>query len=320
MTAALLTEKPPAAPRTGSWLPAFMVLALIWGSSFLFIKVGISELHPVYVTLIRCAAGTLVLLVVVLVTRDRLPRDRRLWGRLAGIAFIGNVLPFTLFGYGERYVSSIIAGIWNGTTPLMVLLVVIAFLPEERPTRQRVLGLLIGFTGVLVVLGVWRGVGGGELIGQLLCAAAAVCYGFTIPSTRRVVAGRSESGVAFAATQLLAATVELAIIAPLLAGAPPSPTSLSGDVVASVLALGALGTGLAFWLSYRVIRIAGATTASTVTYLIPIFATALGVVILGEKLHWYEPVGALIVLAGVAISQGVTFRSVRARSGGQRPS
>jgi drug/metabolite transporter (DMT)-like permease len=173
----------PAPVRPSAWLPAFIALAAIWGSSFLFIKVGIRELHPAWVTFGRVSTGALTLLVLLLVTRDRLPRGLGLWARMAVLAFIGNVIPFTLFGYGEQRVSSIVAGIWNATTPLMVLLVSLAFLPAERPTGRRVAGLGVGFVGVLTVLGVWHGIGGGELVGQLMCAAAAVCYGFAIPST-----------------------------------------------------------------------------------------------------------------------------------------
>jgi drug/metabolite transporter (DMT)-like permease len=300
-----------SAPGPATWLPAFAALAAIWGSSFLFIKVGVRELHPVYLALVRSAAGAATLVAVLLITRIRLPRDARLWGHLAIIALVGNVIPFTLFGYGEQRISSILAGIWNGTTPLMVLVVAMVVLPEERPTRARIAGLLLGFAGVLVLLGVWRGVGGAELVGQLLCAAAAAGYGLAIPYSRRVVNGRTHSGVAIATSQVLLATAQLAVLAPLLAGRPPSPASLSPDVVASALALGALGTGIAFWLYYHLIRVAGATTTSTVTYVLPVFSTLLGILVLGEDLHWYEPVGALVVLAGIAVSQGLWTRRTR---------
>lgn len=303
MTPPVLTE--PAVERDArAWLPAYGTLALLWGASFLFIKVAVDGgVAPIYLTLGRCAAGALVLIVLLLVTRDRLPSDARLWGRLALLAFVGNVIPFTLFGYGEQRISSILAGIWNGTTPLMVLLVVLLFMPSERPTRERILGLAVGFVGVLVVLGVWRGVGGGELTGQLMCFGAAACYGVAVPYTKKIMSGRSESGLALAAGQLVAATVELIVIAPLLAGAPPGGDTLTPKVIASILALGALGTGIAFALNFRIIRLAGATTSSTVTYVVPIIATIFGIAFLGENLTWYEPVGALIVLAGVALSQ-----------------
>jgi drug/metabolite transporter (DMT)-like permease len=311
VTAPVVTTARAPSPRAAAWLPAFVALAVIWGSSFLFIKVGVRELHPMYLAFVRSAAGAVTLVAVLLVTRTRLPRDARLWGHLAVIALIGNVIPFTLFGYGEQRISSILAGIWNATTPLMVLIVAMVLLPEERPTRAKIAGLAVGFAGVLVLLGVWRGVGQAELVGQLLCAAAAAGYGIAIPYSRRVVNGRTVSGVAIAASQVLLATAELALLAPLLAGRPPSPAGLSSDVIVSALALGALGTGVAFWLYYRLIRVAGATTTSTVTYVLPLFSTLLGILVLGEQLHWYEPVGALIVLAGIAVSQGLLGRRRR---------
>jgi drug/metabolite transporter (DMT)-like permease len=304
--------------RTVQWLPGFALLAAIWGSSFLFIKVGVAELHPLYLTLGRVAAGALTLLLTLLAIRDRLPRDPRLWGHLAVVAAVGNVAPFTLFGYGEQRVSSGLAGIWNAVTPLVVLPVAVLVFRTERMTVRRTAGLLTGFLGVLVVLGVWEGVGGTELTGQLMCFAAASCYGVSVPYIRRFVTGRAESGVAISAAQLLLATAQLAIISPLLAGPPPNPAGLSSGAIASVLALGALGTGLAFVINLRNIHLIGASAASTVTYVIPVFAVAIGVIGLGEHISWYQPVGALVVLLGVAISQGFRPRAPRLPS--RRPS
>ncbi|MGI5146234.1 DMT family transporter [Plantactinospora sp. CA-294935] len=294
-----------------SWLPGFFALGAIWGSSFLFIKVGIREMHPVYVTLGRVGAGAVTLLIVLAVLRDRLPRDPMLWLHTALYSAIGVALPFTLFGYGEQRVSSMLAGIWNATTPLVVLPLAVLVFRTERMTVRRGVGLGLGFVGVLVVLGVWQGLGGAHFTGQLLCFAAAACYGVAIPYQKRFVAGRTESGLSLSAAQLLMATAQLTIAAPLIAGAPPAPTSLSGEVIASVLALGALGTGLAFVINLRNIRVAGASTASTVTYVIPVFAVLIGVLALGEHLAWYQPVGAAIVLAGVAVSQGLFSRRRR---------
>jgi drug/metabolite transporter (DMT)-like permease len=220
------------------------------------------------------------------------------------IAAAGVALPFTLFGYGEQRVPSMLAGIWNATTPLVVLPLAVLVFRTERMTARRAVGMVLGFLGVLVVLGVWQGVGGVQFIGQLMCFGAAACYGVAIPYQKRFVAGRSESGVALSAAQLLMATVQLAIVAPLTVGPPPAPASLSVEVIASVLALGALGTGIAFVINMNNIRLAGASTASMVTYLIPIFAVLIGVLVLDEQLAWYQPAGALVVLAGVAVSQG----------------
>jgi drug/metabolite transporter (DMT)-like permease len=298
----------PAAPdKTGlrTWLPGFFGLAAIWGSSFLFIKVGVEELHPLYLALYRVAAGAATLVAVLAVTRVRLPRDARLWGHLSVIATVGVALPFALFGYGEQRIPSVLAGIWNATTPLIVLPIAVFAFRTERMTGRKAIGMALGFLGVLVVLGVWRGVGGSELTGQLMCVAAAACYGVAIPYAKRFVSDTGVPGLTLAAGQLVVATAVLAVVAPLVAGAPPSPAALSGEAVASVLTLGAVGTGIAFVINFRNIRLAGASTASMVTYLIPIFAIAIGVVALGEGLSWYQPVGALIVLLGVATSQGL---------------
>ena len=273
----------------------------------MFIKVGVSELHPLYVTLLRAAFGTATLLVILLITRTRLPRGLRVWGHLALVGAINIAVPFTLFGYGEQHISSVLAGLWNATTPLLALPMAVYIFHTERLTVRRTTGVVLGFCGVLVILGVWQGsVGGAELAGQLMCFGAAACYGFAVPYARRFLAGRPESGPSLATGQLIMATVQLAIVSPLVAG--PPPTSASWTVLGAVFMLGAFGTGIAFAINYRVIRVAGATTAATITYLIPVVSTTLGIVVLGESLTWHQPLGAAMVLLGAAVSQGVPIR------------
>ncbi|MEU4773814.1 DMT family transporter [Micromonospora sp. NPDC023644] len=303
-----------------SWLPGFLALAAIWGSSFLFIKIGIGELHPLHLTLYRVGAGALTLLLVLAVLRDRLPAEPRVWAHLTVVAAFGVAVPFTLFGYGEQRVESMLAGIWNATTPLIVLPLAVLVFRTERLTARRAVGMALGFAGVLVVLGVWQGVGGAHFTGQLMCLGAAACYGVAIPYQKKFVAGSAHSGLSLSAAQLLIATAQLAIVAPLVAGAPPAPTGLSAEVLASVLALGALGTGLAFVINLRNIRVAGASTASTVTYLIPVFAVLIGALALDEQLAWHQPVGALVVLLGVAVSQGLIGRRRPGPAGVTEPS
>jgi drug/metabolite transporter (DMT)-like permease len=292
----------------GRWLPGMLALAAIWGSSFLFIKVGVGELHPLFVALGRVLGGVTALVVVVLLTRDRLPREPRLWGHNAVVAVLGIALPFSLFSYGEQRISSILAGIWNSVTPLVVLPLAVLVFRTEKMTLRRILGLGLGFVGACVILGVWQGVGGSSLSGQLMCLAAAACYGVAIPYTRRFVAPRPESGLAMSVSQLLIATAVLGVVAPLAAGGFPAVLDLSAPVVASVAALGVLGTGVAFVLNLRNIRLLGASTAAMVTYMIPVFAALIGVAVLGERLAWFQPVGAVFVLLGVAVAQGVGRR------------
>jgi drug/metabolite transporter (DMT)-like permease len=287
-------------PRLG-WQIQFLALAATWGASFLFIKVLAGYWPAVWVALARVALGTITLVALVVARGERLPFQRRLWLHLTVASLVFNVIPFTLFAFGEKHVSSVVAGLWNATTPLWVLLAVLIAFDEEHPARERTVGLALGFVGVTLLLGPWRGLGTGELIGHLACAAAAACYGLGFPYTRRYLANRAESGVVLAAGQLVCATVLLAVLAP-FTRAPTTHIGLDG--LGSVLALGMLGTGTAYVLNYAIVRAAGATIASTVTYVIPVFSTALGVIVLGEALRWNQPSGVAVLFVGIAVSQG----------------
>ena len=293
-------DRPTHRPGSAPWQARLLLLASIWGMSFVFIKVGDEAFSPLWVVLGRMLFGTAMLIAILAVRRERLPRGALLWGQLAIAAVLFNVAPFTLFAYGETRTTSVLAGIWNATTPLLTLLIAMLVLPDDPPTRRRLAGLAVGFSGVLVVLGVWQGLGGRALLGNLACLGAAACYGLAFPFTRRYLAGRPESTVALATAQLLCGTLELALITPLTSGIPGH---LPLRATASIFALGAFGTGIAYVLNYGLIRDAGITIASMVTYLVPLFSTAAGVLILGEPLTWNEPVGALVVIAGIAITQ-----------------
>ena len=284
------------------WRVQFALLALLWGASFLFIKIGVEELAPVDVALSRVLLGATVLVGTVLAARERLPSGRGTWGHLLVAAALGNAVPFTLIAYAETDVSSVLAGLLNATAPLFVMAVAMLMLPEERPTRRRVAGLLAGFAGVVVLLGPWRGLGGAELAPQLMCLAAAGCYGVYFPYARRFLSRLPDSGASLAAGQMLCATLQLVAATALLGDAPGG---ISAKVAASLLALGALGTGVAYILNFAILRAAGATIASTVIYVVPIVSTLLGVVVLAEGLEWNQPLGAAVVLVSVAASQGL---------------
>jgi drug/metabolite transporter (DMT)-like permease len=271
-------------------------LALISGTSFLFIKVAVRDLQPLYVTFGRVAIAAIALLAVLAARRERLPGELRQWGHVAVAAALGLLVPFTLFGYAEQHTSSALAGIGNATTPLFVLPLAAFVFRTERMTGRKATGLVVGFVGVLVVLGVWRS--SGDRLGQLLCLAAAAGYGIAIPYQKRFLT--TGTPVAVAAAQLLVAAVPLGVVAPLVAGRP----IVSAPALLSVLTLGALGTAAGFLLSLHNIRAFGASGAATVTYLIPVVAVLAGWLVLGERLAWYQPLGALIVVSGIAYSAG----------------
>ncbi|MGW0468223.1 EamA family transporter [Streptomyces sp. NPDC003027] len=295
--------------RTLDWRVRFGVLALIWGFSFLLIKVGTEGFAPFQVTLGRLLFGTAVLAIVMAIRRERLPRGARTWVHLTVAAFLLNALPFSLFAYSELTIPSTLAGICNATTPLWGMALSLVALSEDRPTRVRAAGLGIGFIGVLTVLGAWQGFSGLDVSGTAMALLASLSYAVGWIYVRRTLSGAGASHLSLASTQVGLATLQLAVVTPLFT---TLPTSVEIVPLLAVIALGALGTGYAMLLQYGVVAEVGPTTASMVTYFIPVIATTAGVALLDEQLTWNTPIGAVIVLAGAALTQ---TRGPRRRSG-----
>ncbi|MBW8794944.1 MAG: DMT family transporter [Streptomyces sp.] len=289
----------PSRPRL-DWRLRFGALSLIWGFSFLFIKVGTEGYAPFQVTLGRLVFGTAVLVAAMAVKRQRLPRGARTWGHLAVAAFLLNALPFSLFAYSELTIPSTLAGICNATSPLWGMILSLVALSEDRPTRVRFAGLGLGFIGVLTVLGAWEGFHGLDVTGTVMALLASLSYPIGWVYVRRTLAGTGDSHLAMTGAQLLLATVQLAVVTPLFTS---FPAHFALVPLLSIAALGALGTGLAVLVQYGLVAEVGPTTAQMVTYFIPVIAAAAGVAVLGESLRWSTPVGALIVIAGAALTQ-----------------
>ncbi|MFP3989926.1 DMT family transporter [Streptomyces sp. E11-3] len=293
---------PAPAPRRPAvdWRIRFALLSSIWGFSFLLIKVGTEAYAPFQVTFGRLLFGAAVLGVALAVRRERLPRGLRTWGHLTVSAFLLNALPFSLFAYAELTIPSTLAGICNATSPLWGMALSLAALSEDRPTRRRVAGLGLGFLGVLTVLGAWQGFSGLDFGGTALALLASLSYPIGWIYVRRTLADTGHSNLSMTGGQLLLATAQLAVVTPLFTS---MPTRLPVVPLLAVVALGALGTGLALLLQYGLVAEVGPTTAQMVTYFIPVIATAAGVALLGESLAWSTPVGAAIILAGAALTQ-----------------
>ncbi|MER6538464.1 DMT family transporter [Streptomyces sp900105755] len=282
------------------WRLRFGALSLIWGFSFLFIKVGTEGYAPFQVTLGRLVFGTAVLAAAMAVKRQRLPRGARTWRHLAVAAFLLNALPFSLFAYAELTIPSTLAGICNATSPLWGMALSLVALSEDRPTRVRFAGLGLGFVGVLTVLGAWEGFHGLDVTGTLMALLASLSYPIGWIYVRRTLAGTGDSHLAMTGAQLLLATTQLAVVTPLFTS---FPAHFALVPLLAIAALGALGTGLAVLVQYGLVAEVGPTTAQMVTYFIPVIAAAAGVAVLGESLRWSTPVGAVIVLAGAALTQ-----------------
>lgn len=298
--------------RFPKWLPAYLALAGIWGCSFLFIELGLESFTPTGVAFTRIAFGAVTLLVISAITRTALP-PRWSWKYVFIASLLWVSVPWMLFGFGQQYVTSALAGIINGATPLMTLLAILIAFPEEKPTMRRIAGLALGFLGILIVVGVWQGFSDNSGIGVLALVAAIACYGTAFPFARRYLSGTGDRPAVppiSLATGLM--LFGLIVTGPVVLFTGITDTAAGTSVeLSSVLALAALGifgSGIAYVLSFYVLQKSDATTSSTVTYLTPLVAVIVGAIVLGEHITWNEPIGGVLVVLGAAIAQGLIPR------------
>ena len=274
-----------------------VLLAAIWGWSFLFIKVAVAGLTPSTVAALRVGLGAAVLLGLVRARGLRLPRGRAWLGHFVMVALVGSAMPFTLLAWGEQHISSALAAVLNASTPLFAALFA-RLLLGDRLRRAQVAGLALGFVGVAVAVGLAvEDLTGAALGGELAAVAAGAGYGLAFAYTRRHLT--TIPPVVAAGCQLATATVllaPLALVTSVRQGLHPTPTR-----VAAIVLLGVLGTGAAYVLSYTLIAEVGPTRASLVTYLIPIVAVTVGVLFLDEVFSFRLVVGGGLTIAGIAL-------------------
>jgi drug/metabolite transporter (DMT)-like permease len=290
-------------------LRRIVLLACIWGWSFLLIKVILEGAPPAFVAWGRIAIGAAVLLFFLWRAGERLP-ERRYWGHLVVLGLAMSILPFTLIAWGEERITSALTAVLNACTPLFAAAFA-AWLLRERLRRPQLAGLLIGFLGVALVAGLGGGdLAGSSLLGTLAVVLATAGYGFGFAYAHRFTAGLSAPQLSIG--QLLAGTVGLAPVAAAdAAGGQLHPTPLR---LACLALLGGLGTGYAYLLNYRTLQQSGATVASLVTYLIPIVGVGVGILVLGEPFTWRLIVGGLVIVAGIALVQGRILGARRHRA------
>jgi drug/metabolite transporter (DMT)-like permease len=283
-----------------SWLPIYLALGFVWGCSFIFIKLGLEFLTPFGVAFGRCALGALTLLAWAKYKGIALPKSKRVLFHLWVVSLLLNVIPGVFFALAQTEVTSVLAGIINAVTPLMTLIAIMVVTRDEKPKLYQVVGILIGFTGVLTVLGAWKGLGDNPLWAILILLAAVTCYGFSFPYSRRFVLPHKLAPESIAAGQV---TLGALTLLPFFIYNGVEKYEYQTASVLAMIALGVFGSGFAYIWNFKVMALAGSAIASSVTYLTPVVAVIVGVIFLQEKIHWYEPVGALIVLLGAAIGQ-----------------
>ncbi|MBV8619808.1 MAG: EamA family transporter [Curvibacter sp.] len=280
------------------WGLEFVLLAALWGASFLFMRLGAAEFGPLPTAGLRVLLAT-VFLWPVMVWRGQWPALRRHWRAIALIGLINSALPFALYAWAVMSINTGLAAILNATSPLCGALIAWVWL-GQRPDRLRSLGLLIGFGGVLLLAGDQASFKpGGSGLAVLACLGATLCYGWAANLTRRHLAG--VPALALACGSQLGSAV--ALLAPTLMYWPsqtPGPQAW-----AAVAAIAVLCTGIAYILYFRLIEHAGPAKALTVTFVTPLFAVAYGGLFLGEALTVRMLVCGLVIVCGTALSTGL---------------
>ena len=304
-------------PPLKTWLPSWIFLTIVWGMSFYFIKISGSNLSPLQIAFGRVALGALTVLIILLIIKQKLPNTRKAWVRANIAGFLQHTAPFALIAYGETQITSVLAGITNAATPLWTALFSMAFIPKDRISRNEYLGVLTGFVGVLVLIGIWEGNSGeNDLLGILAVVVATACYGGVVIYTRSKITELGFSPSSFIGAQLSASAIQLLILCLIFTSVP---TQISSSTWGAILFLGIFSTGLAFPLVYKIIRDVSSLAAATITYATPIVSTIAGVIFLSEGLHWYQPIGAMLILVGVGLVQGIKFNSLWSRRGDLNP-
>ncbi|MGE5641569.1 MAG: DMT family transporter [Byssovorax cruenta] len=276
---------------------AFLLLGAIWSSSFMWIKIAVQEVGPNTLVAFRVLFGLLFGIVIILIQRVSLRRSWKEWIPLLLLGITNVAIPFFLISWGEQSIDSAVAAILDATVPLFTILIAHYLLHDDKMTVPKVLGLLIGFAGVVILMSKDIGASFGSVLGQLAVVLACIFYSGSAVYARRTT--EHTPAILRSAGPLISATIIMWPAAFLF----ESPFQVPHVTVTwiALLFLGVLGSGLAFVLSYYLIHEIGPTRTSMVTYLFPIGGVILGVIFLNEKLSWQLLAGTVLVIISLAV-------------------
>lgn len=285
-----------ARPTRTDWL-TLLALGFMWGTSYVFIKLGIQTLPTFTLIAARLGIGLALLASVVAIAGERLPREPRIYGHLVVMSVVNIVLPFALITTAERSVDSALAAVLNGAVPLFVIVLAAFFLPDEPLTVNRLVGLGVGYLGVIVLVSRSLGASGSTLTGELALVLSTISYGAGAVYARRNMRGIPpmipalfQVGFAFVIVSVIALFTE-----------QPWNVSWSRDAIVAVLWLGILGSGFAYLANFRLLARVGATRTSLVAYLLPIVGIVSGALMFGEVVDSRIVIGTILIIAGVAL-------------------
>jgi drug/metabolite transporter (DMT)-like permease len=276
-------------------------MAMIWGSSFLFTELSLELTTFFGVAFWRTLLGGLSMFLLALALKLQFPNTWKQWGHLWVAGLFMSAIPFSLFSFAQQSTTSVLAAIIGAGTPIFTLLAIITIFRTEKITFLATLGLLIGMVGVGITLGVWQGFGENDPLAIGALVVATISYGIGGPYIRKFVTPMDLPGVTAAGVQVFTSAVTLLpfylLSGPLFIAEPRLET------VSALVALGVLGSGYAYRLYHGVVASAGSTVAILVTFTNPMVAAIWGILLLNEELHWYEPVGAVVIIVGAYLAQ-----------------
>jgi drug/metabolite transporter (DMT)-like permease len=284
-----------------------LLLSVLWGGSFYFAKIAVPEIPPLTLALGRVGIAATALVIVARLLAVPFPRDPAIWKQFAVIAALNNAIPFTLLFWAQIHISIGLASILNATTPLFGVLVAHVLTHDDRLTAGRVVGLVAGLIGVVVLIGPGRlSELGSDVLAELACLAASCSYAFGAVLARRL---RGVPPIMVATGQLTMATVLLLPVV-LLFDKPSAFFTASNAALAALLGIALLSSALAYFIYFRLIARAGATNALLVTFLIPVSAILMGIVLLDETLSARQLAGMIAIFIGVAAIDGRAGRFI----------
>jgi drug/metabolite transporter (DMT)-like permease len=281
-----------------------ITLSIVWGGSFFFVGVAVKELPPLTIVLFRVALASMILLAIVYFKGERMPSSLSIWGSLMVMGALNNLIPFCLIVWGQTHIESGLASILNATTPIFSIVLAHFFIREEKLTFNRIAGVVLGWIGVSILIGIesLRGFGL-EVIGQIAVLGAAISYAFAAIYGRRF---KDMKPIVVATGMLCGSTIMMIPLA--LYFDQPWNLAPGAMTIMSILGLAAISTSLAYIIYFHVLATAGPTNLLLVTFLIPISAIVLGVMVLGEQLGWEIFVGMGMIFIGLITIDGRVFK------------
>ena len=276
----------------------FLLLGAIWSSSFMWIKIAIQEVGPITLVAFRAVFGLLFGIVVILIQRVPLPRTRKEWTPLLLIGITNIAIPFFLISWGELHIDSAVASILDATVPLFTILIAHFLLQDDKITLPKLLGLMIGFGGIIVLMSKDIGASSSSLLGQAAVILASVFYAISAIYIRKMTI--DTPGILRSAGPLVSASAVMWLGAFLFEG--PVHIPQLGITWVALLFMGVLGSGLAFMMAFYLIHEIGPTRTTMVTYLFPLGGIILGVIFLQEQLTWHVLAGAALIITSLVVA------------------